>query len=134
MSEVKHILLAENEVATRQLLASRITQGGYELTEVEDGDKALETLIGLAGSSHPVHLLIADISMVGPSGRSGLDLIQEIHKRGIYIPVLAISKHGSENIILALTPREPFGFEVKPYEPRNVLESITEAFHKPVSN
>ena len=41
---------------------------------------------------------------------------------------------GSANTILALTRREPFGFEVKPYKPQNILESLAEAFHKQAGN
>lgn len=64
------ILIAENDPASRRLLAEQLASGGYEVVELEDGHQAWEAL-----QRERFRILIADWMM---PGMTGVDLIRRI--------------------------------------------------------
>ncbi|HOC17699.1 MAG TPA: sigma-54 dependent transcriptional regulator [Vicinamibacterales bacterium] len=64
MSEnTKHLLYVEDEVALRQVVAERLTERGYEVVEVSNGEEALERLAEFA-----FDIVITDLRLPGIDG------------------------------------------------------------------
>ena len=62
---VESILLVEDELVVRQLVAEILETSGYSVLQAADGPSALELLRRHTG---PIHLLVSDVVMPGMSG------------------------------------------------------------------
>src|SRR4029077_16024772 len=60
------ILLAEDDVGVRALVAAVVRWNGYVVLEAPDGEQALEIA---TTSAAPIHLLLTDVVMPGMRGR-----------------------------------------------------------------
>ena len=91
------VLLAEDSLTMRRLLASQLERWNYEITEVEDGAQAWEKF----QESH-FSLVLTDWMMPNVDG---LELIRRIRESGhaeyVYI-VLLTSKSDKEDLVAAM--------------------------------
>jgi two-component system alkaline phosphatase synthesis response regulator PhoP len=83
----KRILVVEDEVALRQMIAFNLEAEGYEVVAVADGKKVLELL----PSINRFALVVLDVMMPFVSG---LDVCAEIRKQS-QVPVLFLSAKGT---------------------------------------
>ncbi len=123
----KHILVAEDEEYVRLSLSIILRKSGYRVTVAENGRKALEKVIKLRKTAQPLDLLITDIQM--PS-LSGLELIDELEKQGITLPVLAITGYGDKTLVVELMRRGCVDYIDKPFEPQELLDRLDRIFKK----
>ena len=79
------ILLAEDDTATRALLARALTADGHTVTEAEDGQAALQAM---AGAPSAVDVLVTDVDM---PGLDGIALAQQARGLKSDLKVLLIS-------------------------------------------
>jgi len=87
-----HVVLAEDDLETRTLLASALRSDGLEVDEVADGS-ALQKLLGTGhhGSGRGVpDLIVTDIRM---PGLSGLEVLEELRRRDWATPVILITAY-----------------------------------------
>lgn len=84
------VLLAEDDLEMRRLLAAALRREGYDVLEARDGDHVLEVLADdeLRGRRSPPDLIVSDIRM---PRRSGLEVLAGIRREGWRTPVLLIS-------------------------------------------
>jgi len=90
------ILLAEDDVEMRRLLAATLRRDGYEVIEAADGIelRRLVELHLLDNREHPaVDLVITDIRM---PGQSGLRVLAGLRSEDWATPVLLITAFGDE--------------------------------------
>jgi two-component system, cell cycle sensor histidine kinase and response regulator CckA len=59
------ILLVEDEETLREMTREILAEAGYSVLEAENGTRALEVA---AAHTRPIHLLLTDVVMPGPSG------------------------------------------------------------------
>ncbi len=123
----KHILLAEDEQYVRVSLSAILKKSGYEVTTVEDGREALEKIMAARHSSRPVDLLLTDIRM---PGISGVELIDELERLNIMIPILVITGYGDKELIINLMRKGCADYIDKPFEPSELLERLPPIFEK----
>ena len=64
-----HVLIADDETHTRISLTFILESIGYLVTGAPDGREALDKILALRESSHPVDLLVLDIEMPGFTGQ-----------------------------------------------------------------
>ena len=109
-SELKaNILIADDNLAIRELLLEFLALGGFDATAVVNGAEALS----YCRSSRP-SLMITDIEM---PVMNGLELIQQIRADGDAIPIVAISGDAShliaaENLGAQASFVKPLNFEL----------------------
>lgn len=77
------ILVVEDDRALRKGLAMNLRLQGYEVLTASDGDEGMR----MAFDSRP-DLIVLDIMM---PGWTGLDILNELRKRGVQVPVLILS-------------------------------------------
>ena len=83
----ERILVVEDDRALREGLAMNLRLAGYEVVTASDGDEGMQQ----AFDSRPA-LIVLDIMM---PGWSGLDILEELRKRGSRVPVLILSARGT---------------------------------------
>ena len=83
-----HILLVEDHGDTARIMTRLLTRQGHQVHAAGD----LATALDLAGERH-FDLLLSDMGL--PDG-SGLDLLQELRKRGHTFPAIAVSGYGQD--------------------------------------
>ncbi|MBQ8786179.1 MAG: response regulator transcription factor [Oscillospiraceae bacterium] len=81
------VLVCEDDKNIRRLMCEYLLQDGYTVLESADGEEAL----GIFSENH-IDLLVTDIMM---PKTDGFQLVSEIRKMGIEIPVLMITARGA---------------------------------------
>ena len=107
------VLLVEDEVLTRLMLADELRNQGLQVLEASNADEALTVL----QSSLPVHLLFTDIRM--PGEMDGVALAKLAHARFPQIKSIIGSSGRPESI-------DDFAdaFLAKPYDLRELIKQI----------
>lgn len=107
------ILVVEDEVLLRMLIADELRAAGYAVAEAPDGHQALDTLSGGAR----VRVIFADIQM--PGSINGIDLARWVRSRHPHIKIVLTSAHYA-----AIDEVEHDGFFPKPYDTRRVISHV----------
>jgi DNA-binding response OmpR family regulator len=97
MSHTPHILVAEDEELSRDMLSRRLTKSGFVVNAVADGKSCLAAV-----EKEPPDLALLDIQM---PGMSGMEVVREIRKRFTHdtLPVILVTALGeSEDIVRGL--------------------------------
>jgi PAS domain S-box-containing protein len=116
------VLLVEDHVDVRELLAAQLTGLGYVLLTAGSGEEALERAGRHPG---PIHLLVTDMVMPGIGGR---ELAQRLGGRP-RPKVLYISGYTSEDMASTLAPgqaflQKPFSGAVLAQKVRDLLDGV----------
>ncbi len=88
------ILVAEDDLETRKLMAERLRRNGFEVVAVGDGLAALDRLCGKPSEEvlRGFDVVIADIRM---PGMTGLDLLTNLRCTHRDLPIILITAFGS---------------------------------------
>lgn len=124
--KTKHIVLAEDETPTRTTLTIILEKAGYKVTAVNNGKEALDFLLSIDQEAGLADLLVTDIRM---PGLTGMELIDQLRKNNINIPVLVITGFKSE-AVLQLTRKGCNDFIEKPFGPGEVLQRVEDVLRK----
>ena len=113
------IFVIDDNKAARQSLEGLLRTSGFEVESYSSAAVFLEDY----DSTRP-GCLVLDIRM---PGMSGLELQERLTRRGIRIPIVVMSGHGSvENVVQAMKGGA-VNFIQKPYRAKALLESIRQA-------
>lgn len=83
----ERILVVEDDRSLREGLAMNLRMAGHEVLTASDGDEGMQ----MAFDAHP-GLIVLDVMM---PGWTGLDILEELRKRGARVPVLILSARGT---------------------------------------
>lgn len=83
MSRHLQILVAEDNDLFRQTLGCTLESDGHQVTLRSRGLETLRTLL-----EHSFDLLITDVKM---PEMSGLEILRQVHQRGLEVPTIVIS-------------------------------------------
>jgi len=122
-----HILLAEDAEQTRMTFTTVMQAAGYEVTPAKDGLEALQQIVALKDTPRKIGILITDIRM---DGLDGLALLDELAKRGIKLPVLAITGFSDKDVVIELMRRGCSEYIEKPFEAWELIESVERVLKK----
>jgi EAL domain-containing protein (putative c-di-GMP-specific phosphodiesterase class I) len=102
------ILIADDDDALRKLLDRALTRHGFTVTSVSDGKQAL---VALAGQTFDA--IISDVQM---PGSSGLELLREVRRIDLDVPLILMS--GMPDVRSATTAVEygAFRYLIKPFD------------------
>jgi len=116
------ILVVDDDVAVRALIANVLRKEGYQVLNASNGEHALEILKAHAG---PVHLLLTDFVM---PGMNGIELATAVRNERQGTTVLVISGYTSSQIV---AEEEKLDFLQKPMAPHKLLEKVRELLFRP---
>ena len=117
------ILVVDDEVAVRALIANVLRKEGYQVLDASNGQHALEILKVHAG---PVHLLLTDFVM---PGMNGIELATAVRNERQGTTVLVISGYTSSQIA---AEEKKVDFLQKPMSPHTLLEKVRELLFRPL--
>jgi DNA-binding response OmpR family regulator len=120
---IKRILIVDDEGHIRRMMRLALETAGYEVGEAADGQQALEMLH--AGSEWDVVLL--DQKM---PGMDGLDVLRELNKRGLEMPVIMITAFASIELAVEAMKLGASDFVRKPMTPEILRDAVTAALAK----
>jgi DNA-binding response OmpR family regulator len=117
-AESPQVLIADDDDGSRLGFRVALEAAGYEVTEAEDGDQVLESLVG-----NPADLTILDL---GLPGRDGMELLRRLKDQGIEVPVVIVTTDGG--IPSAIHAMELGAIDVlaKPVEAAVLRETVLE--------
>jgi two-component system cell cycle sensor histidine kinase/response regulator CckA len=117
------VLVAEDEPAVRNLVASALRRAGYRLLLASSAEEAL----GLADAHDGrIDLLLTDAIM---PGKSGLELAHLMVARRPGLPVIVMSGYTEENLSISRLT-EPVSLLQKPFTPRGLCRRIREVLDR----
>lgn len=115
------VLVVEDEKLVRRALNKMLRAGGHDVTEVEDGQRALSYL-----ERHPADVVVTDIVM---PGKDGLETIAELRRRFPNAKIIAISGGARPSGADALKAAKALGADrilAKPFRQDAILVMVDE--------
>ena len=114
MSDVKKIVLAEDNSTLSLLLKFRLEKEGYKLLIAVDGKEAIEMI-----EEHDPELILTDIMM---PFISGLEVISHVrNKLNKQTPIIVFSAAGQEEMVLKAFNLGANDFMGKPFSPNELV-------------
>ena len=116
-----HILIVDDDSATRRMLRRTLERAGHTVSESEDGNSALRALQSAAAD-----VVITDVIM---PGMEGIETIQTLRKRYPTVKIIAMSGGGHIGPDDYLSVAEAFGAArifKKPFDTDDLLAAIEE--------
>lgn len=115
----KKILIVEDDVVLREVLAEKLSQKGYEVTSVEDGEVALREI-----HKQKPDLILLDILM---PRKGGMEVMEDLSKDDELnkIPIIVISNSGQPVEVQRARELGAKEFLIKAvFDPNEVLEKV----------
>jgi len=108
---MNRVLVVEDELHLAEGLRFNLEQEGYEVELVDNGEAALELLIGEKRT--PFDIVVLDVML---PGKSGFEVVGEMRKAGQYVPTLILTARGHSNDVLEGFAAGADDYLVKPFE------------------
>jgi len=121
-----NILIVDDDPSLLRLLAIRLAAAGYKVESAANAKIAL----GMLKSFHP-QLIISDLKM---EGMDGMALFEQIRQKSPNLPVIIMTAHGTIPDAINATKQGVFSFLTKPFESRQLLETVAQAIRLQPSN
>jgi DNA-binding response OmpR family regulator len=114
MSNIKKIVLAEDNSTLSLLLKFRLQKEGFDLYIAEDGKKAIELI-----NTHNPDIILSDIMMPFISGLEVISYVR--NKLNLQIPIIVFSAAGQEEMVLKAFNLGANDFMAKPFSPNELV-------------
>jgi CheY-like chemotaxis protein len=121
----ENLLLVEDEVAVRELLAQILRECGYKVLEASNGREGLR----LAEGGAPIDLIISDIIMPQMSGQHMVERIQSKYPR---VRVLFTSGYADDALTTPSSLHPGFAFIEKPFSLKHLAQKVREILDQPL--
>ncbi len=120
---MSRILIADDEVSLRKVLAASLRREGHEVVSAQDGEEALQLLEASrdAESGEPFDLVISDLKM---PRLDGMGLLEKIREGFDGLPVVMLTAHGTVDLAVQALKHGAFDFVTKPYERDDLLAIV----------
>ena len=120
---MRKILLVEDEIVVAEDIEKTLSAFGYDIVaNVISGDEAVKKAEELLPE-----LAIMDISIEG--SRNGLETAKYIHEN-FGVNVIFLTAYADRKTLDYAKKAEPYGYNVKPFEARELIAAIEMAFYK----
>ncbi|HVI75722.1 MAG TPA: response regulator, partial [Anaeromyxobacteraceae bacterium] len=114
-----HVLIVDDELNIRRVLAAMLKREGYEVTTAADGEQALAVL-----QKTPVHVVVTDLVM---PRMSGLTLLERAQAEFPDVPIIMITAHGTVDSAVQALKAGAFDYITKPFEQEELKKVIAKA-------
>jgi nitrogen regulation protein NR(I) len=119
VSAVPHVLIVDDELNIRRVLAAMLKREGYDVTAAADGEQALAVL-----QKTPVHVVVTDLVM---PRLGGMDLLRRASADFPDVPVIVITAHGTVDSAVQALKAGAFDYITKPFEQSELAKVIAKA-------
>ena len=111
----QHILIVEDEVKLATLLRDYLTQSGFEVSLIHDGNEVAPWL-----ADHQPSLILLDLML---PGKSGVDICKDVRKNSM-LPIIMITAKVDEIDRLLGLELGADDYICKPFSPREVVARV----------
>jgi two-component system response regulator AtoC len=115
----RQVLVVDDQESLRHMLVVLLSREGYAATAVASGESALLEL-----AQKPYDVVLSDIRM---PKLGGLELMDEIHRRGIQTTVILMSAFGNVDVAIEAMKRGAYDYVSKPFRPDEVVLVLRKA-------
>ena len=116
------VLIADDHDATRETLADIMEAKGYQVTETEDGQAALDVL-----STSPVDVLVLDLAMPRVDG---MELLRRINPPPPLVIIYSAFEHYTSDEVQSLVGSKVFRSLKKPAAPTRLVSAVADAIEE----
>jgi DNA-binding NtrC family response regulator len=122
----KRVLLAEDDVAMRALLAQVLRRAGLEVVEARNGSDTLDLLAQAlaSASSRSFDLIVSDVRM---PGYDGLNVLASLRQTSSRIPLILITAFGTAAAHATAERLGAFAMLDKPFQLDDLLDLVRAA-------
>ncbi len=123
-SHKKHVLVVDDEADIRELLQYNLQLEGYQVSILDNGEKALEFI-----QKQNVDLILLDLML---PGLPGLELCKKLKRQtGLDgIPIIMITAKSSETDVIVGLELGADDYITKPFSPKEVIARIKAIFRR----
>jgi two-component system chemotaxis response regulator CheY len=118
MAPVKKVLVIDDSETIRQQVKLALAATDYEIIEAVDGLDGLEKLRALTD----LNMALCDVNM---PRMNGLDMLAEVQRSGLKIPILMLTTEGQPSLIKRAREAGAKGWIVKPFKPELLVAAVT---------
>jgi DNA-binding NtrC family response regulator len=118
---MESILITDDDRGCRDTIKMALEREGYLVESAAGVDDAL-----CAIHRRSFDLIVCDFRM---PGKTGLELLAELHERGPQIPVLMVSAYADAATEAAITRLGGAGLLRKPFRRQELIDSVARAIH-----
>ena len=122
MADARTLLVVDDDLAMRQMLASLFRKEGFRVEEAASADEALERV-----RDADFQVVLSDIRM---PGRSGIEMVGELRRLRPETPVVLMTAFGSIDSAVEAMRAGAFDYITKPFEPDAVLLTVDRALER----
>ncbi|HTM03264.1 MAG TPA: sigma-54 dependent transcriptional regulator [Vicinamibacterales bacterium] len=122
MADTPHLLFVDDEPALRSLMAERLTERGYDVSEADSGERALELLDQFA-----FDVVVTDLRLPGVDGTS---VIATARERYPGIVALVITGYGTVKDAVEAMQRGASDFIAKPFQFDELAHKLQKALEQ----
>ena len=115
----KTIMIIDDSVSLRQVVAIALNSAGYDVLEACDGQDALARLTG-----QKVHLMICDVNMPNMDGITFLKAVRA-HPAYKFTPVIMLTTEAGEDKKKEGQAAGARAWVVKPFKPEQLLVAVS---------
>jgi two-component system response regulator GlrR len=117
-----HVLVVDDEEDLCELITLRLEHHGFRVSAEYASRGALEVL-----EREVVDAIILDLRL---GHENGLDLLREIQKRSLDLPVVVLTAHGSIEVAVEAMRAGAYGFLTKPFDDHELIEKLGHAVER----
>ena len=122
MTKTRTLLVVDDDVAMRQMLASLFREHGYEVRDSASADEALKE-----AAKFDFDAILSDIRM---PGKSGIEMVGALRRMRPETPVVLMTAFGSIDSAVEAMRAGAFDYITKPFEPEAALLTLERAVER----
>lgn len=122
---MKKILIAEDEQAIREFIVINLERAGYDVTEAENGDQALEIY---ARENGDFDVAILDIMM--PGQHDGLSVCKELRHQSGSIGIILLTARTQEMDKVSGLMMGADDYVTKPFSPSELVARVDAVYRR----
>lgn len=118
----RHLLLVDDEVALREVVAERLADEGFHVTQAADGEAALKALDGFA-----FDVIVSDLRLPGVDGRQVIDAALSRYPN---IVAIVVTGYGTVKDAVDIIKRGAADFIAKPFQFDELMHVLSSALEQ----
>jgi DNA-binding NtrC family response regulator len=122
LTAMAHLLLVDDEEALRSVVAERLTDEGFEVTQANDGEAALKAL-----DSFAFDVIVSDLRLPGVDGRR---VIESALQRYPSIVAIVVTGYGTVKDAVDMIKLGAADFIAKPFQFDELMHILTKALEQ----
>lgn len=117
-----HVLIIDDDEELCELLVIRLEYNGFRVTTEHAGRAGIEAI-----EREVVDAVLLDLRL---GEENGIDVLHEIQKRTLDVPVVVLTAHGTIDAAVEAMDRGAYGFLTKPYDDHELVQKLRQAVER----